>query len=427
MKIAVLGSAGSSVQLAPFTNDNYRKWVEGKTESLARAHAQIHDEFEIWGCSPGCWAVIPRATRWFEVHRWEPGRAWFSPEYCQFLRDFKGIVYTGAVVEEIPSHQVYPIDEMEEKFSSYFMTSSLALMTALAIDTIEKIRAARAAFRGTETTGAVVRELAAKMLPPGVDQAELDKEDKDDVIGMWGVDMAADEEYVYQRPGCQFFVIEAQRRGIGFYLPPESDLMRPKPVYGVSEWYHNYIKLTARARELSGRAGNLQKQIADSTNQLAATQGEQYALNYFVDTWTSPYGYEHGLVSRQAPGTGLGGGVTSVDTRPAKDFMSRAPAPTVLEAMAQGPEVDLGRMMLARLGAYSKEVGFAADPKDLVERIFAESSVARRHSAMLQDFAKPQEASEATLQRVLEVAVGASPKAPTKARSRKKGAAKRKR
>jgi hypothetical protein len=41
------------------------------------------------------------------------------------MRNFKGPVYTGGTVPEIPNHVVYPIDRIEEKFSSYFMTSSL--------------------------------------------------------------------------------------------------------------------------------------------------------------------------------------------------------------------------------------------------------------------------------------------------------------
>src|SRR3990167_6202260 len=137
MKIALLGSAPSSVNRAPFKDSNYDAWVQGKVESLARAHGHVPGDFQIWGCSPAAWSVAPRATRWFEVHRWEPGQLWFSPEYFQFLRDFKGIVYTGATIPEIPNHVVYPIDRIEDKFSSYFLSSSLSLMLALAIDTIE--------------------------------------------------------------------------------------------------------------------------------------------------------------------------------------------------------------------------------------------------------------------------------------------------
>lgn len=304
MKIALMGSAPSSVALAPFKNEAYHAWVEGKIESFAQVHGTIPGNFEIWGCSPGCWAVVPRATRWFEVHRWQPGMEWFSPEYCNFLRNFDGPVYTGGEVPEIPNHVVYPIDHIEERFSSYFLTSSLALMLAMAIDTIEKDRAKRA-----------------------------NGDDKEDIIGMWGVDMAATEEYAYQRPGCQFFVLEAMRRGIGVYLPPESDLMRPMPVYGISEWDHNYIKLTARARELNAKYQQFQKQKAEAEETLAKLAGELGAQTSFVQTWTSPYGMKHGLVVRQTPGTGLGSGITHLDERPIN-----RPFPAVMEAMTMPAE-----------------------------------------------------------------------------------------
>lgn len=281
MKIAIMGSAPSSVQLAPFKNSDYHAWTQGRIDSLTRAYRSVPGDFDIWGCSPACWASIPRATRWFEVHRWEPGKAWFSHEYCQFLIDFKGPVYTGGKIEEIPNHVVYPIDRIEEKFSSYFLTSSIALMLALAIDEIE-------------TKGVT----------------------DDDVIGLWGVDMSAFEEWGYQRPGCQFFVLEALRRGIGVYLPEESDLMRPMPVYGISEWDHNYIKLTSRARDLSERANQAQMQMKQAEEQLNGLRGESAALNAFVNTWTSPYGFQHGIINRHTKGTGLGSGITHLDTRP---------------------------------------------------------------------------------------------------------------
>lgn len=301
MKIAVLGSASSSLPKAPFQNQESADWAQGRSPSVARAHAQVPGEWDIWGCSPGCWAVAPRATRWFEVHRWEPGQPWFQEPYCNFLRDFRGPVYTGGTIPEIKNHVVYPIDRMEEKFSSYFMTSSIALMIALAIDEIEQIRAARA---------------GKAQLPKFVDQAELTKTDEDDLIGLWGIDMAAAEEYGYQRPGCQFFILEAMRRGIGVFIPPESDLMRPKPVYGISEWDHNYIKLTSRARELNAVSQQFQGQLQEAQQRLIGLQVEQGALNSFVDTWTSPYGMPHGMVIRQAPGTGLGSGITHFDGRP---------------------------------------------------------------------------------------------------------------
>ena len=393
MRIAVLGSASSSLPKAPFQNQAYAEWAQGKIPSVAKAHAEIGGEWDIWACSPGCWAVIPRATRFFEVHRAEPGKPWFSPEYWQFLRDFKGTLYTGGTIPEFPNHVVYPIDRMEEKFSSYNMTSSLALMMALAIDVIEFIRENRKR-----------RKEGLPMLAPTpdqgpIDEAEYDKDDSDDIIGMWGVDMAAAEEYARQRPGCQNFVIEAMRRGIGVYLPPESDLMRPEPVYGISEWDHNYIKLTSRARELNALHQSKQAILAEESRMIPAIQGEIAALQAFVNTWVSPYGMQHGVVVRQAPGTGLGGGITHLDTRP----ISRM---TVGEEPTAVPPVPIivdskHSEVLNLLETYKAATGYVSEPAELVKRMAEESDTARAHARMLQHLVKPGESTTEAIVRLL--------------------------
>lgn len=276
MRVALVGSAPSSARLAPYKDASYQKYMQGKTANSPRPQF-LDESWEIWGCSPGAFGVVERATRWFEVHRWEPGREWFSPEYCQWLKNFKGPVYTGGAVADLPSHVVYPIAKVEEQFSAYFLTSSLALMMALAILEIEA------------------------------------KGEPDNVIGFWGVDMAATEEYGYQRAGCQFFILEALRRGIGVYVPPESDLLRPMPVYGISEWDHTYIKATARMRELNSRRQQHQAEVEQATKALMFISGACDDLDYFVKTWTSPYGVPSGQLVKMEPGTGLGGKVSVGD------------------------------------------------------------------------------------------------------------------
>lgn len=404
MKIAVLGSAGSSLARAPFKDGKFDQWAEGKVQGLQRAHDSVPGDWDIWGCSPGCWAAIPRATRWFEVHRWEANVPWFSPEYCEFMRRFKGPVYTGGVVPEIPSHVVYPIDHIEEKFSSYFLTSSLALMIALAIDTIEQVRAARIAHRDGKAhlDSGVPNAVDPVVLPAFVDAAELEKPDSDDVIGLWGVDMAAADEYAYQRPGCQFFVLEAMRRDIGVYLPPESDLMRPMPVYGVSEWDHNYIKLTSRARELSAAGQRMQAQFNEAQQQMAGLQGEQHALQAFVSTWTSPYGMLPGMVIRQAEGTGLGSGITHFDGRPVSRMHVAASAP-VVAAMSEPEDVQRMRQLVERILAYGVETGRQQLGVDgLLDTALSESETARKHSAILQPFVRAGESTVDVMRRMVE-------------------------
>jgi len=284
MKIALIGSAPSSIGSAPFADARFNQFLGGKPAPAYPPSQFINETWQIWGCSPGAFGVCPRADRWFEVHRWEPGKTWFSPEYCQFLREFRGPVYTGGPVPEIRNATPFPIDAVEEAFSGYFLTSSLALMMALAILDIETDRATRPAFTPDE-----------------------------DTIAFFGVDMAATEEYGYQRAGCQFFVLEALRRGIQVYVPPESDLLRPMPVYGMCEWDHEYIKLTTRAREINQRVQIQQQAAAGAQRELDHLNGARENLDYVANTWTSPYGLPSGIFLNHKVGTGMGGGVTRID------------------------------------------------------------------------------------------------------------------
>jgi hypothetical protein len=310
MKIALIGSAPSSTNLAPYWDKTYLDFLQGK-EPFAPPLTHGGEKWDIWACSPGAAGQVGRATRWFEVHRWEPGREWFQVGYLEFIRRFKGPVYVGGEVpqQEVPMQRRYPIAKVENEFSSYFLTSSLALMMALAILEIEQIRSSRRAYRATLALPDAERMAAATAnpMPEFVSIEELTKPDEDDEIGFWGVDMAATEEYGYQRAGCQYFILETLRRGIGVYVPPESCLLRPMPVYGISEWDHNYIKMTQRMREMNARREQLQNEAQKAQINLASVSGAIDDLNYMVNTWTSPYGLPAGKTLRLKSNTGLGG------------------------------------------------------------------------------------------------------------------------
>ena len=213
MKIALIGSAPSSVHLAPYEDKSWQDFREGlphpNVVGVEYPSQFVDEKWECWGCSPALAGQARRCTRFFEVHRWQPGKDWFQPSYMDFLKEFKGPVYTGQAIPEIPNHVVYPLEEVEEEFSSYFLTSSLSLMCALAILEIEKERA-----------------------------RDVKHDWMEDTIAFFGVDMAAAEEYGFQRAGCQHFILETLKRDIGIYVPPESCLLKPMPVYGICEWDH---------------------------------------------------------------------------------------------------------------------------------------------------------------------------------------------
>lgn len=258
MKIALVGSAPSSMSRAPYKDESFKKFIGAKTLSYPPPPF-LDDAWQIWGCSPGAYGYVERCTAWFELHRWEPGKPWFSPEYVQFMQDFKGPVYTGQVIPGLPGSIAYPIRQIINEFSPYFLTSSLSLMAALAIGMIEASRAL------DEKAG----------IPHG-----------EDVIGFWGVDMAATEEYGYQRAGCQFFMVEAYRRGIKVMIPPESCLHRALPIYGISEWDPAQVKLLARKNELAQQAAYFTNQLAQMQNNAAFVQGAMEDLDYMTKTWT---------------------------------------------------------------------------------------------------------------------------------------------
>jgi len=159
------------------------------------------------------------------------------------MAKFPGTVFMNEVRSEIPNSKVLPVKELVDKYGPYFFTSSLSWMFAMAIE-----------------AGATS-------------------------IGLWGVDMAATEEYGYQRAGCQYFAMLAKAKGIEVGVSPESDLFRPPYLYGISELDHGRIKLVARRRELQERLHNAQNQSKHFENESMFIQGALDDLTWTENTW----------------------------------------------------------------------------------------------------------------------------------------------
>lgn len=252
-KIAIIGSAVSSTLLAPFDDPS---WA-------------------IWGCSPGAFAQIAskRSDVWFELHRWMPylpgqsgapgTRPWLSPEYTTFLKQYKGPVFMTdprnmkidapwqvlyerdhKVHESIPNSVPFPFQQLITKHGRYHFSSTIAWMLAFAI------------------------------------------EQKPKAIGLFGVDMAAGEEWAYQRPACQHFVGMCKQLGIQVYLPPESDLMRPSTMYGIGEHSQRHVKLRERLVELESRIGQSKAIVQQHSASLQFMEGQATMLRHFLEVWT---------------------------------------------------------------------------------------------------------------------------------------------
>ena len=210
MKVAIVGAAPSSRGLAPFGDQSW----------------------EIWGCSPSNVLMLPRVSKWFELHsladfrneRWADWRG----KYFDYLNGLQCDVYMQEPNEFVPRAVAFPKDELVAEFGSEFFTSSIAWMIAKALF---------------------------------IDKAEE--------IAIYGVDMTAGGEYEYERPGARYWIEKARSRGVKVTVPPQSDLDAPMPLYGYGDTNPIAIKLKEQAFEFQARINGLDQQIAD----LAAQRG----------------------------------------------------------------------------------------------------------------------------------------------------------
>ena len=228
LKIAILGSAPSSCKLAPFNDPSWN----------------------IWACSPQNY-VAPRVDAWFEIHSIDRKNIPGNEPYIAALKNHSR-VYVSKEDYRLPNAILYPKKEVWDfygtehgplPFMDTYMQSSVSYMLAYAIM------------------------------------------QKPEVIGLWGVDMAATDEYGLQRPGCQHFFNEAYKRGIEVVAPPQSDILEPIPLYGFKEHLPMYWRQKARKMELMTAINDCQRIISEKQRELDIKSGALQDLEYCNNTW----------------------------------------------------------------------------------------------------------------------------------------------
>lgn len=182
--------------------------------------------WELWGCNIG---PVPRWDCWFEFH--DDASIDTYPGHRAWLEAQTKPIYLRDTTASIPAGIPYPIDHMRAKYGDWFFTSTIAYMLAEAI------------------------------------------ERKPDEIGLWGVDMAADSEYVHQKPGCRFFIQVARMAGIKVTLPAECEVAAPGRLYAYEGQPLLKTKAVARKSELQSRAAAIDAQRQSLVLERAALQG----------------------------------------------------------------------------------------------------------------------------------------------------------
>ena len=77
----------------------------------------------------------------------------------------------------------------------------------------------------------------------------------------------------------------AKNKGIKVTVPPESDLLRPPPLYGIREYSHAWIKHTARGREVTTRAEDLRVKRVNVSFEAQFLKGAEDNRDYEEKTW----------------------------------------------------------------------------------------------------------------------------------------------
>lgn len=190
-------------------------------------HAPYDDpSWEIWGINE-LWKYLGRWDRWFELHK----RDVFAKEgnreqaahvaWLQSQNESRPI-YMLERFDDIPGSVPYPLKAMSERFfpgqERPYFTSSISYMLALAI-----------AEGFTE-------------------------------IALYGIDLAADVEYMHQRPSAEYLIGVARGMGITVTIAPGSALLKSDGVYGYDQqlnqkdvpltlaWYRERVRVVTENR-----------------------------------------------------------------------------------------------------------------------------------------------------------------------------------
>lgn len=195
-------------------------------------------DWEIWGLNEA-WKYFPRWTRWFEMHK----REVFAKEgdrdqaaHVAWLQaqDGQRPIYMLEAFSDIPGSVPFPIDALTAQFfpdqPQGYWTSTIAYMLALAI-----------AEGFTE-------------------------------IGLYGIDLASETEYVGQRPAAEYLIGIARGMGLTVTIASGSALLKAPARYGYDQ-YAQHAKRPLTVAWLKNRHAELTAKHATALDTVHALDG----------------------------------------------------------------------------------------------------------------------------------------------------------
>ena len=191
--------------------------------------------WEIW--SSGQWGkTVSRWDMWFELHDIEELPDTFKFHLAWMIQQTKPI-YVARPTQWAPNGTVFQREEIEKKYGKEFLTSTIAWMFAKAI------------------------------------------EDGYKEVGLWGVEMASDAEYFYQRGGVKHFQYIAEKyHGIKVTIPAISLLSVEKETYPFCQESSFTKWLISKDTKVRGDLARLSVEHNDASLKIAEHKGAVEAL-----------------------------------------------------------------------------------------------------------------------------------------------------
>lgn len=187
----------------------------GTASTLANTPWEEVNDFEFWACSPVVTYPEVKNHRFdllFELHGAE---YWGNEAVKTRLIEYDAPLYMIEKTPDIPSSLTFPLKRIQAMVNNGYLnkyfTSTISYMIALAICM-------------------------------GYKRIEL-----------FGIHMAASEEYGDQRQACEAWMAYAAGLGIDMYIPGQSELFRCPYLYGYEN--ENSVKIQARTRKEGLRLG----------------------------------------------------------------------------------------------------------------------------------------------------------------------------
>jgi hypothetical protein len=174
----------------------------------------------------------PKFSAWFEVHDIEKSPSKQKPEHQEFLKMCKIPIITQKHWDKYPSTIAYPVDYVIEFFNKNFI-----------ID---------AKNTGFSDYSNQISWMIALAICLGYEE-----------IMVYGVDMAQDSEYRFQRASCQFFLGYALGANIKIRIPAACELLKAGALYGFESDNTNRFRKKDRIKSCSENLTHLKCRNAE--------------------------------------------------------------------------------------------------------------------------------------------------------------------